>query len=255
MFWQNLFAAIMVFTYTLAKKRKLPKTKKLPTHFVRCAVAISAGLILFYTLSHVKLNLATAISFTAPLVTSIFAVIFFGEKMGYHRFIGLIIGLVGVLVILRPGTEFFDPKMLLMLIVVVFWAITDLVIKLLNKTESLNSMLFYMTLVMLLYSLPLGMFFWEDINLKQVLLLLLLTCLHLTNFATVSLAYRDSDVSVLMPFDYSRLIFSAIISYVFFAEGLSIWTAIGSFIIISSAVYVAYREKKHRQKISTAIVA
>lgn len=241
--WQNIFAFLMIAPYC-AVTGGFPKTKKLHLHIARACSGISSGLLLFYSMGLVKLNLATAITFTGPLFTTIFAIIFFREKTYTHRVIGLCIGFGGVLIVLRPWDTAFNPNALYLVLTAALWGVTDMFIKLMNRTETIRAMMFYRVALMLVITVPFIYFFWQPITIYHIGLLTLLAALDLTNFWTVTKAYRYADISVLMPFDFSRLIFSAIFAFIVLHENLNPWTVVGSAVIVYGTVFVVYKEKK-----------
>jgi len=243
MFWQNVFALGMVFAWCFYK-RNFPKTRKIKWHIARSVSGYSSGTLLTIGLGLVPLNTATAISFTGPLFTTLFAVLLLKEKISSHRVTGLAIGFLGAMVVLRPGTDHFDPAFFYLIATAMLWGVTDIIIKILNRTENLHSILFYTTVVMMVIATPLAILDWKEISNYQFMLLVALAVCHLLNFGSASQAYRYSDLSVLMPFEFSRLVFSAIFAYLIFAEKLDIWVVAGSAIIIFGAVFVAIKEKR-----------
>jgi len=249
-FWQNVFSfTILVPLCTM--NGGFPKTKKLHLHLGRALSGITSGMVLFYGMAHVHLNLATAITFTGPLFSTIFAILFLREKTYSSRMMGLCVGFFGVLVVLRPWSAAFDPNALLLVLTAALWGCTDVFIKLMIKTEKESTMMFYRALLMLILTTPLGLYYWQDVTKIQLLYLVLLALLDMMNFFTVTRAYKLSDISVLMPFDFSRLIFSSIFAYFGFSETLHILTVIGSAIIVYGVLFVVYSERKRSRIIST----
>ena len=257
-FWQNIFSfTILAPICAMNGEPKwgiIPKTKKLHLHFGRACSGISSGLVLIYGMTHVHLNTATAITFTGPLFSTIFAMIFLGEKAYRHRMIGLFIGFLGVLVVLRPGSDAFNPDALLLILTAALWGCTDIFIKKMIKTESESTMMFYRAMLMLILTTPLGLYHWQDLSTNQLLLILLLALFDMMNFFTVTRAYKLADISVLMPFDFSRLIFSSLFAFFLFGEVLNIWVFIGSSIIVYGTLFVVYSERKHSRIISAETI-
>lgn len=252
-FWQNVYAFGMIVPYTLVKSG-FPKTRKLHLHIGRTFTGISSGLCLFYGLSKIHLNTATAITFTGPLFSTIFAIIFLREKTYFHRIIGLSVGFVGVLIVLQPGTDAFDPNALFLVLTAALWGGTDMFIKLMNRTESVGTIMFYRAILMLVFTTPFLILFHQKITTEQWFLLFLLTCSDMANSITAVKAYKYADISVLMPFDFSRLVFSSIFAYIIFSETLDIWTVLGSLVIVSGTAFVFFKEKKRPRIISTETI-
>ncbi len=247
MFWQNTLAFVFFISYCLYKK-DIPKTNKYHLHLLRCILGISSGMLLFYCLPLMSLNKATAITFTGPMFSTIAAMIFLREKTTIHRTIGLLVGFIGVLIILRPGTEAFNPISALLLIVPMIWGLTDVTIKKLITTESTNSLLFHMVVIMMVFSIPLGVFFWHTPSVEEWVLCAALALFHLGNFTTISKAFKRADISVLMPFEFFRLVFSSIFAYLIFDEVVTLAIISGSLVIVGSSIYVARKESKRVHK-------
>ena len=252
-FWQNLFS-FTILAPLCAMDGGFPRTKKLHLHFGRACSGITSGLVLFYGMAHVQLNTATAITFTGPLFSTIFAIIFLREKTYFSRIIGLVIGFMGVLVVLRPGSDAFDPAALLLVLTAALWGCTDIFIKLMIRTETERTMMFYRSAMMLIFTIPLGLYHWQEVTTMQLILIVLLAFLDIANFSTVTRAYKLADISVLMPFDFSRLIFSSIFAYLVFSETLNIWTVLGSTIIVFGTIFVVHSERKRSRIISTETI-
>ena len=248
-FWQNVFAFI-IFVPLCVTTGGVPHSQKLHLHVARSLSGITSGLVLFYGMAHVQLNTATAITFTGPLFSTIFAIIFLREKIFLSRIIGLSIGFLGVLIVLRPGTASFNPNALYLILTAALWGCTDIFIKLMIRTESERTMMFYRVLLMLFLSAPLGLYFWQEVTKEQLLLLALLALFDMANFLTVTRAFRLSDISVLMPFDFSRLIFSSIFAYLILSEILSLWVVVGSCVIVSGVLFVVHSERRRSRIIS-----
>lgn len=243
MFWQNAFALPYILLYT-AYRKEIPRTTKYHLHITRSLLGVSSGLLLFYGLSKMQLNNATAITFMGPLFSALAAIIFLKEKAGIHRIIGLFLGLCGVLIILRPGTEAFNPAAIFLIMTAFIWGLTDITIKTLVRTESTHALLFYMCIFLMLLSIPFGVFHWHTPSLKEALLCATMALFHLGNFATVSKAFKHADVSVLMPFEFFRLIFASAFALALFNERLSLAAVSGSLVILGASIYVAHKEKK-----------
>ncbi|MDB2414833.1 DMT family transporter [Rickettsiales bacterium] len=254
-FTHNFVAFILMFPVILTGNRyKNLKTKKVHLHILRAFLGAISLAMYFYAFTVMPLTQARAIALTGPLVSSLFAVLFLNEKMGWYRISALIIGFVGALVILRPGTDSFTYVSLMVISSVFMWAIIDIIIKTLGKTESTSSQLFYLTGLMSLFTLPGAVYFWKTPeNYEQIVILFLLGAIFVVNVAAVFNAFKNADVTVIMPFDFSGMVFTTIIAYLIFSEIIDFYTAVGSMIIVVSSVYIARREAKIDHKVHAVI--
>lgn len=224
---------------------KVLKTKRIKMYWSRAFMGLVAMYFWFYSLTVVPLSLATALSFTAPLFTAVLAVIIFGEKYGVKRWGALAVGFFGTMIVLRPGAEGFDFNSIYVIIAAIFWALSGLMIKSLSKTDDPIVVAFYMVLMMTPMTVPLAIPYWQDFSAEMLLWLLALGFFSNIFQVAMTKAFAATDLIVVMPFDFTRLIFISVLAYIAFGETMDIWTAIGSCIIMASAVYAAYRERIH----------
>ena len=166
-----------------------------------------------------------------------------------HRTIGLLVGFFGVLIILRPGTNAFNPNAFFLLGTAMIWGLTDVTIKKLTRVDSVTTLLFYMSVIMMLLCIPLGIAHWHMLSLREGVLCAALAMFNLGNFLTISQAFKRADISVLMPFEFFRLVFSSVFAYLIFAEKLDMAVVSGSLVIVGSTIYVARKESRRTSNI------
>ena len=245
---RNFLALIIMIIWVFPNGFIKLKTQKLNLHIFRSIVGIIAMLCWFYALANLKLSFATALSFTAPVFTSIAAMIFLKEKMGLKRWVAVIIGFIGTLIIINPGYEPMRPVVLIVLFSTMLWAVAAIIIKKMTKTESALNITFYMTLFMFPLSIPFGILYYERINFEYFLIFLAIAIISNIAHYALSKAMSYTDLVNILPIDFSKLIFIAIFSFILFAEKITINEIIGSLIIITSSVYISYREKIRKIK-------
>jgi len=220
------------------------KTKKPVRHFVRAFSAVGCVVLYIFGIKYLLLSENIAIAHSAPIIAALLAVPILGEKIGIHRILAIIIGFVGVLVIIKPGTDLFQLKSLLPIGSALFMASVYLTTRSLMNTESSTSIVFYYSFALLFTSL---IFFPSDFIIPDTLNLILALSLGIMGSMGhffMSQAARHADVAVTSPFEYSSFIFVGLMGYFFFYEIPSNSVIIGGVLIIISGVYVAYRERK-----------
>lgn len=247
LFYRNLFALLLMLPILMQAGGSAFFTTRLKTHFWRGLLGVIGMLLFIIALAKIPTTRAIALSFTAPLFTTIAAMIFLKEKVGIHRWAALVVGFMGTLVILRPGFAVFDYMSLIMIAATTIWALSGVFIKKLSETELPQTMVFYLTLLSIPLSFPLLLLQWQVPSLHDVIGLMGLGMV--SNIAQYSMfrAYAKTQVTILMPVDFSRLIFVTVLSYFIFGEVLDMWTAIGAMIIILSSVYISRREARIRK--------
>jgi drug/metabolite transporter (DMT)-like permease len=251
-FFRNVSSLICLLPWIMRLKIKNIRTKHPKLYLMRSISAILGMSTLFYGLPLLRMTDAIALTFTTPLITTCLAAFFLGERIGYHRIIGLAVGFLGVLAITRPGSEAFHFASIFILITAACWATSNIIVKKLTAVDDQRVIVCLMMLIMVPLSLPTALIFWQALTVENILWMFLLG--FAANKAQFSLtyAYSKTDVSVVQPFDFSRLVFISIFAYAFFDEVLSLWTLLGASIIFGSALYLFYREKKHAKKIKNA---
>ena len=222
------------------------KTKKPVRHFVRAFSAVGCVVLYIFGIKYLLLSENIAIAHSAPIIAALLAVPILGEKIGLHRILAIIIGFIGVLVIVKPGTDLFQLKSLIPIGSALFMASVYLSTRSLMNTESSTSIVFYYSFALLLTSL---FFFPSDFVIPDTFNLVLALSLGIMGSMGhyfMSQAARHADVAVTSPFEYSSFIFVGVMGYFFFFEIPSKSIVIGGILIIISGVYVAYRERKNK---------
>ena len=220
------------------------KTKKPVRHFVRAFSAVGCVVLYIFGIKYLLLSENIAIAHSAPIIAALLAVPILGEKIGIHRMLAIVIGFIGVLVIVKPGTDLFQLKSLLPIGSAFFMASVYLTTRSLMNTESSTSIVFYYSFALLFTSL---IFFPSDFVIPDAFNLILALSLGIMGSMGhyfMSQAARHADVAVTSPFEYSSFIFVGLMGYFFFYEIPSNSVIVGGILIIISGVYVAYRERK-----------
>lgn len=245
-FYRNFVALILLMPWLMRSGGiKTLHTTRIKMYTLRALIGLVAMYFWFYSLITIPLADATALSFTAPLFTAILAMIILKEKIGIHRISALAIGFLGVLVVLRPGTDVFELKAVSAVAAAMLWAFSGIIIKALTSTDEPRKVVFYMVLMMTPLSLPLAL---PHLNMPDWHTVFWLVALGFTsNLFQIALsnAFAATDISVILPFDFTRLIFVSVIAYLVFGETLDMWTLLGAIIILAGAAYTSYREALH----------
>lgn len=247
-FLRNVMAFGIMVPLAVYHGPLLLRTGKIGQHFWRAAVGTVAMQLWFYSLSVLPLTLATALSFTTPIFATVFAIFFLGERAGLRRWAAVLAGFAGALVILRPEAHAADPRALFVLASSAAMAFASILVKSLTRTESPETIVFYMALFMIPFSLPLALPVWQPVSNAQLLDVFLVALFSTFAHLLLTRAYQRADMVALMPFDFTRLLFTAMLAYCFFGEVLDGRTALGALIIVVSALYIARREALHRRR-------
>jgi drug/metabolite transporter (DMT)-like permease len=250
-FFRNLFGLIVIAPWFIKYGFHPLKTKKLKLHLSRSFFNVIAMFSFFYSLSITPLAEVASLAFTAPLFASILAVIFLKEIVGIKRGIAIIFGFIGALVVIDPVYSSINSGHLLVLLSASVWSISLIVIKILGRTESSVTITSYMVIIMIPLSALVALFFWQTPTIKELIFLLIIGVCGTAGQMLLAQALRQGDTSIIMPFDFLKLIWAVCIGYLFFFEVPTINTWVGSIIIFLSTLYIAYREKLLSKKIIT----
>ena len=186
-----------------------------------------------------------AIAHSAPIIAALLALPILGEKIGIHRVAAIVIGFIGVLIIVKPGTDLFQLKSLLPIGSALFMASVYLSTRSLMNTESSTSIVFYYSFALLFTSI---IFFPSDFIIPDIFNLILALSLGIMGSLGhyfMSQAAKNADVAVTSPFEYTSFLFVGLMGYIFFNEIPSNSVVFGGILIVISGLYVAYRERKN----------
>ena len=220
------------------------KTKKFDLHVWRTAINLVAMLTYFLALSIAPLAEVVALGFTAPLFAAVLAVLILREALSMKRLVSLGVGFAGALILIRPGFEEVGRGTILVLVSAVTWGVTVIIIKSLARTESSLTMTAYLSILLTPMSFVAAVFVWEWPTMTQFAWLISLGFLGTGGQLCIAQALREADAMVVLPVDFTKLIFASLIGYFFFAEIADIWIWTGGIVIFAAATYLAFGERK-----------
>jgi drug/metabolite transporter (DMT)-like permease len=189
----------------------------------------------------------TVIFFFAPIVMTTFSAIFLNERVGKFRWFAVILGFIGVVIAIQPGTAGFDWKFILPLAASITYATRAVLVRRLAGIETATQIVFHTRLgVGLLTVVPL-LVYWQPMTQLDFGILIGMSLIQLAAHIFITKATVTASLTVVGPFEYTGLIWVALIGYIFWSEipGNNIW--IGAFFIIGAGLIVAYREALSRQ--------
>lgn len=249
---RHVCSLVIIVLWSVWLARGIPRyhSKRMAGHFWRATFGICAMEMWFYSISIMNINLATALSFTSPIFSTIIAIIFLGEKAGIRRWSAILIGFISMLIILRPDTSGISNDGWIVIGASMLMACSGAMVKDLTSSEAPETIVFYMSLFMLLWSIPLAIPFWQPFTLPQLGLVFIIALCSTMAHLMIAYALVKTDLVVFAAFDFLRLVFTAALAYIFFGEILDSNTLAGSAAIVASSVYIAYREAKLKKTTS-----
>lgn len=241
-------AAFVIFAAWVWKDggRLLTPEARNPVMLIRSAGEVIGSLGIVMALSLAPLSSVSALAQAQPLAVTMGAALFLGEKVGWRRWTAVVLGLIGVLIILRPGLGSFDPNLLWVLVYVFGLGARDLASRALPTAMSTQFAVAWAMLPMAFFGaalMPLqgG---WHPIDGPTALYLIGVTLAAALALWMITSALRTGEVSAVAPFRYTRIIFALTIAFVVFGEVPDIYTWIGAGLIVGSGVYTFWRERQ-----------
>lgn len=243
-FFRNFFGFVFVLPLFLRHGPGILRTTKLPFYLLRCCIGIVSMLAGFWAIVHLPLAQAIALSYSTPLFVTLGAVLVLGEIVRARRWTAVLVGFVGVLVIVRPGSSDFTAASLVALLAAVASASVAISIKFLSRTEHPDAIVLYTTMLWVPMSLVPALMVWETPVGITWLWIVLAGALGTTAHLFWTRALKLADASLLTPISFLQILVVAVLGYLLFDERLDQWTALGAGIIFASNVYIARRESR-----------
>lgn len=243
-FFRNFFGLIFVVPWFIRYGLQPLRTRHLKLHMYRALVNVVAMFSFFYALAITPLAEVTALGFAAPIFTTVLAALFLGEVVRLRRWTAVIVGFFGTLIILRPGFSEIGLGQMLVLNSTIFWAVALLLIKTIGRHDSSVTIITYMSLLQLPLSLIPALFVWTWPSPDLWFWLLAIGLLGGSAQWLMTESLRVAETSVVMPIDFCKLPWTALLAYLAFAEIPDIFTWIGGAVIFCCAFYIALRERK-----------
>ncbi len=221
---------------------KALKTRRPLIHIVRYLLVLALSFSFFWALSQLKLIDAISITFAAPIFITALSVPLLKEPVGLHRWVAIGIGFCGVLIMLRPGMGVFQWAALVVIGSVVVYALLMITTRAFKSTETTASLVLLPQLGMSLTGIVLVPFFWVTPSPSDLGLFALAGIFGSVGVICVTHAFRLGPSAVISPFEYSALIWATLLGFVLWGELPDALTLAGAAIVISSGLYIIYRE-------------
>ena len=241
-FYRCLMGLIFITPWMIKNNFKSLKSNNLKLQISRSIINVFSMICWFSAIGLMHFEKAAALGFSTPLFTTILAIILLKEKIRLHRTAALIIGFIGIIVIIRPGLVPFEIGAGLLLLSAFTFSFVLIIVKKLSSIDESQTIIFYH----LLFSTPiffiLSLFYWQDINLNQLLIFAFMGATGLLSHWCLAQAFKLSDTTFVMPLQFTKLIWASLIGLFIFSEQPDLWTWFGAIVIFISVVYITYRE-------------
>ncbi|MGH8636041.1 MAG: DMT family transporter [Burkholderiales bacterium] len=229
--------------------------RRFPLHFLRNSIHFGSQYLWAWSLLLLPLATVFALEFTMPAWTILMAPFFLGERMTTSRVGAVVFGLAGVLVILRPGLETFQPAALIVLVAALGYGVQNIATKKLTTTESTFAIVFWMNVIQLVLGLiGGGPLFFGRIGLDLAPAILGLGAAGLFAHFCLSNAFRAGDASLVVPLDFMRIPLIAVVGWWLYSEPLDIYVFAGAGLIIAGILWNLHSETRRPIAVGRASV-
>lgn len=242
LFLRSLFGLVFLRASTFVSGEKISLKVDRPWLLLaRSGINIFSWILFFYGLKDLPLATAVALFFSFPLFLAIISVPLLGERVGLRRTVAIIVGFIGVLLITNPSSGNSAPA-LLMLGAALCWSIVACLTRILGETQNTSTMLFYTLLGFVFILLVPQYWVWSALDPNDYLLVGAVAFFGVIAQFAVTKAYAIASPSLIAPFEYMALIWSAALGYLLWADIPDAYAVSGAVLIIGSGVYIIHRE-------------
>ncbi len=249
-FIRNFFGLAILLPILMRQGLAPLHTRNIGLMAVRGIFNAAAMMTYFLALGLMPLAELSALHFTVPLFVAILVVPFLKEHLGPRRIASLAIGFSGALIILRPGFEVIDIGALYAFGSAASWAVAVIVIKHLSRTDSSVTITIYGLLFLAIFTLPPALFFWRWPTPTEYVWLLAIAALGTAGQLLFAQPLKTADASLVVPFDFTKLIWASLFGVLFFSEIPTFWTFAGGAVIFAGASYVTFREGQAEKELA-----
>ena len=247
-FLRNIFGVIVFAPLLMSSGLAFLRTRRIGLHAVR-GVLNSVAMLMFFTgLAMTPVARVTALAFSAPIFTAVLSVIFLGERFRLRRWLAIVAGFAGTLIILRPGMIPADLGSILVVSSALVWAVTMIVIKVLSRTDSSFAITAYMNIFLSIFSLGPALWVWVTPPPDMWVWLVAIGILGTIAQLALSQALKETEPTAVMPFDFLKLVWATLLGLWVFGELPDLYTWIGALVVFASGFFIAYREHQERRR-------
>lgn len=242
-FFRNLFGFLCLLPWLIRSGFVGFRSARLWVHGLRGLLGIAGITSWFYGLSLLPLAEATALNFTATIFTTLGAALFLGETMYARRWLAVAVGFGGVLVMLRPGIESISFGAIVVIVSALLWSGSLLVLKRLAGADSPVTIVGTLYVFLILFSIGPALYVWRTPDAITLVWLAVMGAVSAVSHLTLAKAFEAAEAGKLMPLDFTRLVWAALIGWLALAEIPDLWTWIGGTLIFLGSMLTSMRER------------
>ncbi len=243
--WIRFFVFVLIMMPAIVMRRggNVLATRRPVIQVLRGIGLVASSLFFIWGLGYLPIAEASATAFIAPMFVTCLSIVMLAEKVGARRWIATLVGLIGVMIVVRPGTSAFHPAAVFPIVSALGWAFALVLTRQIAGVDRPVTTMAWSAIVGFVVLSLLAPFVWVTPSWTQVGIAVAIGIASTLGHWIVVLAYRHADASVLAPFTYSQLVWVSVLGVIMFAEIPDRWTVLGACVIISSGLYIAHRER------------
>lgn len=254
-FFRNLFGVIFILPWFLLNGASTMKTERIGLHFLRAMAGMGAMFCLFSAVELIPMAEATAVTFSAPLIAVVGSYLILKERPSFFRWVAVIVGLIGTCLILKPGYETLAFGAIFAAAAAILTALVSLTVKALSRTESPLKIVLFFNVLALPVSFVMVIFVWETPSVDLWLMIFVMSVLTTAHQLLFTKALEVADASLMLPIDFTQIIFVTILGIMFYSELPDFISVVGTIIILTSTVLMMNAEKKKPDGIVSTLLA
>ena len=245
LFLRNLIALpiAIAIAWTMGGRAAL-RTYKPTAHLVRGAIWVGAATLFFTGLSYLGLAEATVLIFAAPVFITALSALVLKETVGWRRWAAVLIGFIGVLIVVRPGSSTFQAASLFPVATAFLYAALMISARWVDQRESVWTLMLYLTGAGAMLSALVMPFVWTPVRMEDIWLFAGIALFGTAGITMMTQAFRFAPAAVVAPFDYTALIWATLMGWLFWDEIPDAITYAGAAVIIASGAYIVWRERR-----------
>jgi drug/metabolite transporter (DMT)-like permease len=244
-----VFAIIMVPAMLPGSPLYALQSNRKGLQVMRGVTLLGSSLLFISGLRFLPIAEASATGFVSPLFVTALSIFFLGERVGMRRWMATAVGLIGVLIIIRPGSSAFHPAAFFPIVSALAWAGTLIMTRMMSGREHAITTMTYSSIVGICIVSALVPFVWVTPSWHDILFGIFIGVASTAGQWIVVLAFRYANASVLAPFSYTQLLWVSFLGFLIFGEVPDVWTVTGAAIIVASGLYTAHRERLRRSEL------
>ena len=212
----------------------------------RALLAVCSTFLIVASLARLPLNEVIAILFVVPLFIAVMAPPLLGERVSVHRWLAVLIGFTGMLIMVRPGTDAFQFAALLPVAAALVAATRDIVTRRISAAETSTAILFYSTVALTLVGLATAPFGWQPMEASDLAITAFTGLMFGLGHYFIIEAFRYGEATVVSPYRYANLIWAVLLGFLLWGEIPNVWVLAGTPLVVGSGLYILLHERSRR---------